>query len=135
MSAEGAEKRRHLRLSAMGPVEVHVKGSPPQEGYLASIGRGGLGLYLREKVEPAQLVLVNLRVQGDEEGAEELKVAARVRWSRPAGQLHMMGLAFEQMSDARFSRLLGHLRIIERMQLGLRAEPADEGRPRLSVKD
>ena len=39
----GIEKRRHVRLSAMGPVEVVVQGGSPEVAYLASIGRGGLG--------------------------------------------------------------------------------------------
>ena len=48
----GAENRRHLRLSAMGPVEVVAQGGAQQVAYLASIGRGGLGLYLHQEVAP-----------------------------------------------------------------------------------
>ena len=49
---------------------------------------------------------------------EDLKIAAKVRWATQVGSLWMAGLAFEQMSDARYARLLQHLHIIEAWQLG-----------------
>jgi len=130
----GSEKRRHIRLSAMGPVEVNIIGRPPREGYLASIGRGGLGLYVGEPLAPAQLVLVNLRLAGGAED-EELKVAVRVRWALGAGRLWMAGVSFEQMSDARYERLLLHLKVIERWQLGDRARERPESKVRFTVRE
>jgi len=134
---EGIGKRQHLRLSAMGQVEVVIQGRQSGEGYLASIGRGGLGLYFREEVVPAQLVLVNLRLlamagSGD---PEELKVAVRVRWARAAGELWMAGVAFEQMSDVRYERLLRHMNLIEAWQLGRRAVEQHASRNRFSVRE
>ena len=77
----GIENRRHLRLSAMGPVEVVVQGGAPQVAYLASIGRGGLGLYLHQEVRPGQLLLVSLHLLAAQGDPEDLKVVARVRWA------------------------------------------------------
>jgi hypothetical protein len=118
----------------MGPVEVNLLGRPPREGYLASIGRGGLGLYLGEQVAAPQLLLVNLRLAAGE-ADEELKLAARVRWARAAGSLWMAGVAFEQMSDARYERLLRHLKVIEHWQLGPREQERPESRMRFTVKE
>ena len=86
--------------------------------YLASIGRGGLGLYLHQEVRAGQLLLVSLHLLAHQGDPEDLKVGARVRWARRVGSLWMAGLAFEQMSDARYARLLQHLHIIEAWQLG-----------------
>ena len=139
--AGGIEKRRHVRLSAMGPVEVVVQGGAVEEGYLASIGRGGLGIYLHCPLQAAQLLLVNLRlvgpplVGGETPEAEELKVVARVRWVQPAGRMFMAGASFEKMSDVRFDRLLRHLNLIEAWQLGVRPAAGAPGRSHLSVKD
>lgn len=130
----GVENRRHLRLSAMGPVEVLVQGGAPQVSYLASIGRGGLGLYLPQAVQPGQLLLVSLHLLVAHGDPEELKVGARVRWVKQLAGLWMAGVAFEKMSDARFARLLDHLHIIEAWQLrDTRGETA--GKVRFSVKE
>lgn len=131
----GIENRRYLRLSAMGPVEVVMQGAAPQISYLASIGRGGLGLYLHPEVRPGQLLLANLRLLAAAGDPEDLKVGARVRWARQVESLWMAGLAFEQMSDARYARLLNHLHIIEAWQLGdLRIE-APATKVRFTVKE
>ena len=131
----GIEKRRHLRLSAMGPVEVVVQGGSQEIAYLTSIGRGGLGLYLQQEVRPGQLLLAGLHllVQGGK--AEDLKVVARVRWSRTVGSLRMAGLAFEQMSDARYALLLRHLNIIEAWQLGDRTTEVSSTKIRFTVRE
>jgi hypothetical protein len=131
----GIEKRKHIRFSAMGPVQVLVQDQKPQEGYLASIGRGGLGLYLLSEVQATQLILVNLRLVEQQPGEDELRVVARVAWACRAGRLFMAGLAFEQMSDVRFNRLLQHLHIIEAWQLGDRSSERAGGGIRFSVKD
>ncbi|HEY6000752.1 MAG TPA: PilZ domain-containing protein [bacterium] len=131
----GIEKRRHLRLSAMGPVEVVVQGGSPEIGYLASIGRGGLGLYVRQDLAPGQLVLASLHLIAKDGNAEDLKVVARVRWARAVQDLRMAGLQFEQMSDARYALLLGHLHIIEAWQLGDRASEAASTRLRFTVRE
>ena len=131
----GAENRKHLRLSAMGPVEVVAQGGGAQVAYLASIGRGGLGLYLHQAVRPGNLLLVSLHllaVQGD---PEDMKVGARVRWACQVATLWMAGLAFEQMSDARYTRLLHHLHIIEAWQLGDVHTEAPATKVRFSVKE
>ncbi len=133
--AGGIENRRHLRLSAMGPVEVVVQGGAAQISYLASIGRGGLGLYLHQPVQPGQLLLVNLHLLVAQGDPEELKVAARVRWARQVGSLWMAGLAFEQMSDARYSLLLKHLHIIEAWQLGDLGTEVPASKVRFTVKE
>jgi hypothetical protein len=131
----GIENRRHLRLSAMGPVEIVVQGGASQAAYLASIGRGGLGLYLREAVRPGQLLLVGLHLLAAQGVAEDLKVAARVRWTRQVDSLWMAGFAFEQMSDARYSRVLQHLHIIEAWQLGDAKIEEPASKVRFSVKE
>lgn len=128
------EKRKHMRFSAMGPVDVLVQGGTPQEAYLASIGRGGLGIYLEVEVKPTQLVLFNLRLIDEEKVEEEVKVVARVRWSKRAGKLYMAGLSFERMSDSRFARLLKHFNVIETLQLGTPAEPIAAPKPRFIVR-
>lgn len=134
--ADGAANRKHIRLSAMGPVEVTSRGRTPREAYLASIGRGGLGIYTREQLDAAQLILVNLRLAGTGEAdEEELRVAARVRWTRAAGQLWMAGLSFEQMSDQRYERLLRHLNVIERWQLGRPGQERADSKVRFTVRD
>jgi hypothetical protein len=133
--ADGIEKRRHLRLSAMGPVEVAVQGGSPEVAYLASIGRGGLGLYLKQEIAHGQLILASLHLLAKEGNAEDHKVVARVRWARAVQSLWMAGFAFEQMSDARYARLLKHLHIIEAWQLGDRATEAPSTRIRFTVRD
>jgi hypothetical protein len=131
----GIEKRRHLRLSAMGPVEVVVQGGSPEIGYLASIGRGGLGLYLRQEVAAGQLVLASLHLIAKAGNVDDLKVVARVRWARTVQDLRMAGLQFEQMSDARYTLLLGHLHIIEAWQLGDRAAEVASTKLRFTVRE
>jgi len=124
-----------MRLSAMGPVEVVVQGGVPQGSYLASIGRGGLGLYLHQGIRPGQLLLVNLHLLAQQGDPEDLKVVARVRWAREVAPLWMAGLAFEQMSDARYARLLQHLHIIEAWQLGDSHTEVPATKVRFSVKE
>lgn len=130
----GVEQRRHLRLSAMGPVEVVAQGEPARTAYLASIGRGGLGLYLQTEPRPGQLILVSLHLLVSHGDSEDLKVVARVRWSRQVGELWMAGFSFEQMSDARYARLLQHLNIIEAWQIGDRQTEIPASKVRFSVR-
>jgi len=94
-----------------------VQGEQPQNGYLASIGRGGFGVYLHGPVKARQLVVMTLKLIEEERAGQALKVAARVRWAKPAGQLYMVGLQFERMSDQRYSQLLRHLKVMENLQL------------------
>lgn len=131
----GIENRRHLRLSAMGPVEVVVQGEPARTAYLASIGRGGLGLYLHREVRVGQLILVSLHLLASPGDSEDLKVVARTRWAREVGDLWMAGFAFEQMSDSRYTRLLQHLNIIEAWQLGNHQTEIPATKVRFSVKE
>ena len=131
----GIENRRYLRLSAMGPVEVVVQGGAPQMSYLASIGRGGLGLYLPQAVRPGQLLLASLHLLAAQGDLEDLKVGARVRWVKQLESLWMAGLAFEQMTDARYAHLLNHLHIIEAWQLGDVHTEAPATKVRFSVKE
>jgi hypothetical protein len=131
----GIENRRHLRLSAMGPVEVVVQGGAPQMSYLASIGRGGLGLYLPQAVRLGQLLLVSLHLLAAQGDREDLKVGARVRWAKQVESLWMAGLAFEQMSDTRYARLLKHLHIIEAWQLGDMRTEVPATKVRFTVKE
>jgi Tfp pilus assembly protein PilZ len=111
------EKRKHLRLTAMGLVNLTVQGEEPQQAYLTSIGRGGFGIYLHREIKAKQLVVITLKLIDEEHAGEELKVAARVRWSSPVGRLYMAGLKFEPMSDQRYSQLLKHLNVMEELQL------------------
>ncbi|HUK55219.1 MAG TPA: PilZ domain-containing protein [Nitrospiria bacterium] len=116
-NAKISQRRQHLRLTAMGVVTLTVQGEEPQEAYLASIGRGGFGVYLHRPVKVKQLVVMTLKlIEGDQDG-QELKVAARIRWAKSAGQLYMVGLQFEPMSDQRYSQLLRHLNVMEELQL------------------
>jgi hypothetical protein len=131
----GIENRRHLRLSAMGPVEVVAPGGAPQMAYLASIGRGGLGLYLHGEVRPGQLLLVGLHLLAEPGDPEDLRMGARVRWARQIETLWMAGLAFEQMSDSRYARLLRHLHIIEAWQLGDLHTEVPATKVRFSVRE
>jgi hypothetical protein len=71
-------------------------------------------------------------MQGDD---EDLKVGARVRWAKQLGALWMTGLAFEVMSDARYSRLLQHLNIIEAWQLGDARTEAPATKVRFNVQE
>lgn len=111
------ERRRHLRLTAMGAVNLTVQGEEPQIVYLASIGRGGLGIYLHREVRSKRLVVITLKLIDEGYTGEELKIAARVRWSSPVGRLYMAGLQFEPMSDQRYSQLLKHLNVMKELQL------------------
>ena len=101
----------------MGLVTLTAQGDKPQEAYLASIGRGGFGVYLYRPVKAKQLVVMTLKLFGVEHPDPELKVAARVRWAKPAGRLFMVGLQFVPMSDQRYGQLLKHLKIMEELQL------------------
>ena len=112
-----SDRRKHLRLSTMGVVTLTAQGEQPQDAYLASIGRGGFGVYLHRSVKAGQLVVMTLKLIEEERAGQELKVAARVRWAKSAGQLYMVGLQFERMSDQRFSQLLRHLKVMENLQL------------------
>lgn len=132
MGEQGIARRKHVRLSAMGPVEALVQGGEPLEAFLASISRGGLGLYLAGEVRPNQLVLVSLRLMARGGGGEDLKVGTRVRWVRQAHRLFMAGLSFEKMSDARYARLLEHLNLIEELQA---ADPRASRSARFSVRE
>jgi c-di-GMP-binding flagellar brake protein YcgR len=111
------ERRKYLRLTAMGLVNLTVQGEEPQEVYLVSIGRGGLGVYLHREIKAKQLVVITLKLIGKEQSNLELKIAARVRWAGPVGRLYMAGLQFEPMSDQRYSQLLRHLNVMEALQL------------------
>jgi c-di-GMP-binding flagellar brake protein YcgR len=111
------ERRKYLRLTAMGSVNLTVQGEEPQEVYLASIGRGGLGVYLHREIKAKQLVVITLKLIEKEQFNPELKIAARVRWASPVGRLYMAGLQFEPMSDQRYSQLLRHLNVMEALQL------------------
>jgi c-di-GMP-binding flagellar brake protein YcgR len=111
------ERRKYLRLTAMGLVNLTVQGEEPQEVYLASISRGGLGVYLHREIKAKQLVVITLKLIGKEQPNPELKIAARVRWAGPVGRLYMAGLQFEPMSDQRYSLLLKHLNVMEALQL------------------
>ena len=111
------DRRKHLRLSTMGAVALTVQGEQPQDAYLISIGRGGFGVYLHRPVKAGQLVVMTLKLIEEERAGQELKVAARVRWAESVGQLYMVGLQFERMSDQRFSQLLRHLKVMENLQL------------------
>jgi c-di-GMP-binding flagellar brake protein YcgR len=111
------ERRKYLRLTAMGQVNLTVQAQETQVAYLASIGRGGIGVYLHREVRPKQLVVITLKLIGNEYTGEELKIAARVRWASPVGQLYMAGLQFEPMSDQRYNLLLKHLNVMESLQL------------------
>ena len=111
------QRRKHLRLTALGLVELVLQGGNPQGAYLASIGRGGLGIYLHQKIESNQLVVLNLELIEEGKKGRVLKIAARVRWASPVGRLYMAGLAFEQMSDERYKILLKHFRVMEDFQL------------------
>ena len=111
------EKRKHLRLTAMGAVNLAVQGEEPREVYLASVGRGGLGIYLHREIKAKKLVVITLKLIEEDPDGEELKVAARVRWASPVGRLYMAGLQFEPMSDQRYHRLLKHLNVMEELQL------------------
>jgi c-di-GMP-binding flagellar brake protein YcgR len=111
------EKRKYLRLTAMGSVNLTVQGEEPQEAYLASIGRGGFGVYLHREIKAKQLVVITLKLIGEEQAGQELKIAARVRWASLVGRLFMAGLQFEPMSDQRYSQLLRHLNVMEELQL------------------
>jgi Tfp pilus assembly protein PilZ len=111
------ERRKNLRLTAMGQVNLTVQAEETQVAYLASIGRGGIGVYLHREVRPKQLVVITLKLIEDERAGEELKIAARIRWASPVGQLYMAGLQFEPMSDQRYGLLLKHLRVMETLQL------------------
>ena len=111
------ERRKYLRLTAMGLVNLTVQGEEPQEVYLASISRGGLGVYLHREIKAKQLVVITLKLFEEDRAGEELKIAARVRWASPVGRLYMAGLKFEPMSDQRYSQLLRHLNVMEEMQL------------------
>ncbi|MBI3596034.1 MAG: PilZ domain-containing protein [Nitrospirae bacterium] len=113
----GSERRRHLRLTTMGVVTLTVQGEKPQEAYLASIGRGGFGVYLHRPVKAKQLVVMTLKLIEEERAGQELKVAARVRWAKSAGQLYMVGLQLEPMSEQRYGQLLRHLKVMEDLQL------------------
>ena len=131
----GIENRRHLRLSAMGPVEIVAPGGEPQVAYLASIGRGGLGLYLHDAVQPGSLRLVSLHLLARQGDPEDLKVMVRTRWAASVGALWMAGFAFEKMSDARYRRLLEHLHIIEAWQLGDLQTEVPATKVRFTVKE
>lgn len=131
----GVENRRYLRLSAMGPVEIVIQGMAAQVAYLASIGRGGFGVYLHQEVHPGLLVMVRMHLLSDHEGGEILKVVGRFRWARAVGQLWMAGCAFEQMSDLRYAQLLKHLKIIESWQIGDHTSEVPSTKVRFSVKE
>lgn len=101
----------------MGLVNLTVQGEKPQGVYLSSISRGGVGIYLHRAVQPKQLVVLTIILIEEGQGGKELKIAARVRWARPVGELYMAGLQFEAMSDERYSMLLKHLNVMEELQL------------------
>ena len=112
-----------------------LQGAAPQVSYLASIGRGGIGLYLHQAVRPGQLLLVSLHLLAGQGDPEDLKVGVRVAGPSRSGALWMAGLAFEQMSDARYTRLLHHLHIIEAWQLGDVRTEVPATKVRFSVKE
>lgn len=111
------ERREHLRLTTMGKVTLTILGEKPQDAYLASIGRGGFGVYLHRPVERDKVVVMTLKLIGEEQAGEELKVAARIRWAKASGRLYMVGFRYEPMSDPRFGQLLKHIQILENLQL------------------
>jgi hypothetical protein len=107
----------------LGAIVLWPQGEPEQLAYLGNISRTGLGLYTRTPLRPQRLVVVALRMLSPDgqavelqEGEDPLKVAARVRWCRAAGDLHMVGLEFEKLSNERYQSLLAHLKLLEELQ-------------------
>jgi len=113
----GMERRRHIRLSLMGAASMTVQGGKPEEVYMGCIGRGGAGLYFARNIKPKQLVVLNIRLMEERWLELDMKFAARVRWTQPAGKLFMVGLRFEKMSDDRYTLLLKHLKLMKELQL------------------
>jgi hypothetical protein len=113
----GMGKRKHIRLSLMGTATLTVPGGDPLEVYMGCIGRGGAGLYATEKLEASQLVVLNLKVPQENGDQVEMKYAARVRYTQPAGSLHIVGLKFEKMADERYALFLRHLKFMKDLQL------------------
>ena len=114
---KGLGKRKHIRLSLMGTATLTVRGGEPREVYMGCIGRGGAGLYSQEKMETSQLVVLNLKVPQESGELVEMKYAARVRYTQPAGKLHIVGLKFEKMADERYALFLRHLKFMKDLQL------------------
>lgn len=113
----GIERRKHIRLSIMGPATLTVRGSEPQEVYMGCIGRGGAGLYMEQEPRPSQLVILQLQLGEEPWGKSEMKFAARVRWVQNVGRLYMVGLQFEKMADERYALLLKQLKLMKELQL------------------
>lgn len=113
----GMGKRKHIRLSLMGTATLTIPGGEPREVYMGCIGRGGAGLYSQEKLEASQLVVLNLKVPQVTGEQVEMKYAARVRYTQPAGNLHIVGLKFEKMADERYALFLRHLKFMKDLQL------------------
>ena len=110
-------KRKHIRLSLMGTATLTVPGGEPRVVYMGCIGRGGAGLYSQEKLETSQLVVLNLTVPQESGEPVDMKYAARVRYTQPAGDLHIVGLKFEKMADERYALFLRHLKFMKDLQL------------------
>ena len=113
----GMGKRKHIRLSLMGTATLTVRGGEPREVYMGCIGRGGAGLYSREKLETSQLVVLDLKVPQEDGELVEMKYAARVRYTQPAGDFHIVGLKFEKMAAERYALFLRHLKFMKDLQL------------------
>jgi Tfp pilus assembly protein PilZ len=113
----GIERRKHIRLSHMGTASITVRGREPREVYMGCIGRGGAGYYTHENVRAGELVVLDLRLKEEKWEDREMKFAARVCWVKPVGELFMVGLKFEKMSDERYRLLLRHLHLMKDLQL------------------
>jgi hypothetical protein len=113
----GMGRRKHIRFSIMGTATLTVRGGAPLEVYMGCIGRGGAGLYSLEKLETSQLVVLNLKVPQESGELLEMKYAARVRYTQPAGKLYIVGLKFEKMAAERYALFLRHLKFMKDLQL------------------
>lgn len=101
-------RRQNVRMTIMGMVRVWFPSqSKPVEGYLANIGRGGIGIYLSRKTRIGQMLRIAVSLKGQEGPEEQFQV--KVVWSSRVGKLYMAGVQFERMAEDKYHAVLSSL--------------------------
>ena len=102
-------RRKDFRPTMVAQVEVALPAKGEHwEGVAINLSRGGMGLYTEKAPEMNTEVVLTLLFH-DESGPRAERVAGRVRWIKPIGNLFAIGVQFASLSPAEHPLTLAYL--------------------------
>jgi len=94
------ENRRYARYPVVGLATIEVRpGWEIVEGYVANFGENGLGLYVREPLNPGDHVHISLAVDGTPGVEIKEEYQGNVAWVNQVGGVHAVGVEFVDEAD------------------------------------